>query len=50
VKIEKITFKNKKAWLAIYSNGGEYLGTWHVINPEFVDALKREHPQNIKAW
>jgi hypothetical protein len=50
MKIDKITFKNNKAWLAIYSKDGEYLGTWHVVNPEFVVALQNQHPKNIRVW
>ncbi len=50
MKIRKITFKNNCAWLAVYSKNGKYLGTWHVVNFEFVDALRNEHPKNIKIW
>ena len=50
MKIDKITFKKNHAWLAIYSKEKEYLGTWHVTNPEFVDVLRKEHPKNLIAW
>ena len=50
MKIDKITFKNNTAWLAICSENGEYLGTWHVINPEFVGVLQSQYPKNMKVW
>lgn len=50
MKIDKITFKNQYAWLAIYSKDREYLGTWHVINSELVEVLRNEHPKNIRIW
>jgi len=50
MKIEKITFKKNKAWLAIYSKDGEYLGIWHIVNSEFANALRNEDPKNIKTW
>ena len=50
MKIDKITFKDNKAWLAVCSDDGQYLGTWHVVNPEFVQVLRNEHPKNIKVW
>ena len=50
MRIEKLTFKNHQAWIAIYSNDGEYLGTWHVINPEFVEVLRNESPKNMRVW
>ena len=50
MKIEKLTFKNSKAWIAIYSKDGEYLGTWHVVNPAFVGVLQTQHPKNITIW
>ena len=50
MKIDKITFKDSKAWIAICSEDGEYLGTWHVINPEFVGVLQSQYPKNMKVW
>ena len=50
MKIGKITFRNKKAWLAIYSEKGEQLGTWHVVDPDFVTTLKNEQPSRMKVW
>lgn len=38
--IDKTTFKNGQAWLAIRGDNGEYIGTWHIVNPEFVQQLK----------
>ena len=40
MKIRKSTFKDKQAWLSIENNGGEYLGTWHIVEPHFVKHLK----------
>jgi len=50
MKINKITFKDHKAWLAIFSEDGEYLGTWHVVNPQFSQVLRKENPENIRVW
>jgi hypothetical protein len=50
MRINKITFRNNCAWLAIYSKSGEYLGTWHVVNIEFVDVLRNENPNTIRVW
>jgi len=50
MKIDKITFKNHQAWIAICSEDGEYLGTWHVINPEFVGVLRNENPKSMRVW
>ena len=50
MKIDKITFKDNKAWIAICSDGGDYLGTWHVVSPKFVEALRNEHPKSIRIW
>jgi hypothetical protein len=50
MKIDKITFKEGKAWLAVFSDENEYLGTWHVVNPQFVQALQNEHPKNLRVW
>ena len=50
MRIEKLTFRNNKAWIAICSEDGEYLGTWSVVNPEFVGVLQNQHPENIKIW
>ena len=48
MKIDKITFKNNQAWIVIKSEEGEYLGTWHVVNPNFVIALQKEMPKKLK--
>ena len=48
MKIDKISFKNHQAWLAIYSKDRQYLGTWHVTNPEFVEVLRNKHPRQLK--
>ena len=50
MKIKKTSFKDKQVWLAVYSDKGEYLGTWHIINQEFAQAVRDENPQNIKIW
>ena len=50
MKIDKITLKENKAWIAICSDDGEYLGTWHVVNPKFVEVLRNEYPKSIKIW
>ena len=47
MNIDKITFKNNQAWLVIRSEGGEYLGTWHVTQPEFVNALRESDPKKM---
>lgn len=48
MKIKKKTFKDKQVWLAIYSDKDEYLGTWHIVHPEFAQAVRDENPLNIK--
>ena len=50
MKVDKITFKNKKAWIAICADDGKYLGTWHVVDHGFVEALRNEHPKSIRVW
>lgn len=47
MKIDKITFKNHQAWIVIKSGDGEYLGTWHCVNTDFVKALQKEMPKEI---
>jgi len=48
MKIDKITFKNNQAWLSIRSKEGDYLGTWHIVNLELVETLKKETPKEIR--
>ena len=48
MKIGKITFRNEQCWLTIVKNNLEYLGTWHVVHKEFVKALKKKMPTEIK--
>ena len=48
MKIDKITFKNGQAWIVIKSEDNEYLGTWHIVNPELVETLQKEMPKRIK--
>jgi hypothetical protein len=50
MKIDRITFKNNQVWIAIYSDEGEYLGTWHVVHREFADTVRSENPQNLEIW
>jgi hypothetical protein len=45
--IDKITFKDNQAWIVIKTKEGEYLGTWHVVNPAFVEAIRKEMPKVI---
>lgn len=48
MKIGKITFKNKQAWIVIKSDDGvDYLGTWHCVDVSFVEELQKEMPQEI---
>lgn len=46
--IDKITFKDNQAWIVIRSENGDYLGTWHTTNSNFVEALRKENPKFIK--
>ncbi len=48
MKIDKVTFKNKQAWLVIRDENGEYFGTWHIVNLAFVEALRKEMPTKLK--
>ena len=48
MKIDKITFKESQAWIVIKSDDGDYLGTWHSANPEFVNAIRKENPTIIR--
>ena len=47
MKIDKITFKNKQAWVVIRSDNNKYLGTWHIVDTDFVKSLMKEMPQFI---
>jgi hypothetical protein len=47
MEISKISFRNGQAWLAIRGKKREHIGTWHIIDPEFVRALKKEIPKKI---
>jgi len=47
MKIDKITFKNAQAWIVVKSKDGEYIGTWHIVNEDFVEALRNEMPNKI---
>lgn len=50
MRIKKITFGSGQAWVSIYSDDDFYLGTWHVTNKQFVEALRLEMPTNIRLW
>ncbi len=47
MKIDKITFKNEQAWMTIKSEEGEYIGTWHIVNIDFVKTLRDNMPDKI---
>ena len=47
MKIDKITFKNNQAWLVITSDDGNYLGTWHIVDINFVEVIKKLMPTEI---
>ena len=47
MKIDKITFKNNQAWLVLQDNDGNYLGTWHVINLDFVEYIRTINPKEM---
>ena len=48
MKIDKITFRNRQAWVVIRSEfDDEYLGTWHVVSPSIVKLLQEEMPTGI---
>ena len=47
MKIDKITFKNEHAWIVIKFEDGDYLGTWHVVNRDFVESIRKEMPKSI---
>lgn len=48
MKIGKITFRNEQCWLTILENNLKYLGTWHIVDKEFVKALKKKMPTKIE--
>ena len=50
MKIRKITFdmQETQAWLVIESEQGDYLGTWHTNDKNFVNALIKERPKGLK--
>lgn len=50
MRIDRLSFRNGQAWIAVYSELGEYLGTWHVVFPEFIRALQAEMPDRIRVW
>jgi len=47
MKIDKITFKNNQAWVVIKDNAGLYLGTWHVVDPSFVEYIRKINPEEM---
>ncbi len=47
MRIDKITFKNNQVWIVIKSVTGTYLGTWHIVNPEFVEYIRQKNPKEI---
>lgn len=49
MKIDKITFKNSQAWAVITSDNIEktYIGTWHIVDPETVELLRKDMPEEI---
>ncbi len=47
MKIDKITFKNNQAWVVLKDNDGNYLGTWHVVNIDFVNYIREINPEEM---
>lgn len=47
MKIDKITFKNNQCWVVLKDNDGNYLGTWHVIEPNFVKYIRNINPEEM---
>lgn len=41
MKIDKITTKNKQAWITFISDEEEYMGTLHLVKEKFIDEVKR---------
>ena len=44
MKIDKITLKNEQAWITFTSKDGNYMGTLHLIDENFIDEVK----ENLK--
>lgn len=49
MKIDKITFKNNQAWVVVKNDNyeGKYIGTWHIIDFETVELLRKDMPTEI---
>ena len=47
MKVDKISFKDGQAWISIRSTDNEYLGTWHVSHPGFVEELRLNIPKTL---
>jgi len=47
MKIDKITFKDNQAWVTIRNHNNDYLGTWHIVNPDFVEYIRETMPKEI---
>ena len=47
MKIDKITFKNNQALVVIRDNSGLYLGTWHVVDSNFVEYIRKINPEEM---
>jgi hypothetical protein len=42
MKIDKITYKNKQAWITFVSDKFEHMGTLHLVSDEYVDEVKNK--------
>ncbi len=42
MKIDKITTKNKQAWVTFISETGEYMGTLHLVLEKYLDEVKKK--------
>lgn len=47
MKIDKITFKNDQAWVVLKDYDGNYLGTWHVVDFDFVNYIRKINPKEM---
>jgi len=45
--IDKITFKNNQCWVVVNGYDGTYLGTWHIVSPEFVEYIRKINPKEL---
>lgn len=47
MNIDKKTFAQGQAWLAVRDNNGKHIGTFHIVDTDFVKSLEKSCPDTI---